>query len=145
MVKNKKSFLKTILPLLAVVLVGGMVITSCEEEKNTNNIPNILDITHTQCDANAEKSSHSDSIVVNYSNGVVDIAHYNLTVPCDFANIRVRVSTNLDTIRISEISDGGYVDCICFIDNFFRINNIKGMRTIVIENCNPPYCQTFNI
>ena len=138
----KKIFFKTFLPLVAVILVGVAVI-SCEKEKGSATVY-VSDITYTHCKGNAEKTLDNDSVVVGYSNGVVSIAHYNLDVPCDFTHVSVMKLINGDTIRISEASDGGYVDCVCHIDNFFRINNVKGIKTLVIENCYPPYCQTFN-
>lgn len=143
----KKSIFKTLLPFLAVALVGVVFATSCKKDKNENNANELTvsDISFTPCHGSGDKGfGDSDSVEVTYFSGIVSVTHYNLVVPCDFTTVGTRISTNNDTMRIFEYPDGGYVDCICETDHTFRLNNLKGRWTLVFESCRPVICQTFD-
>ena len=152
----KKSIFKTVLPLLAVALMGVVFATSCKKDKenakpgnsNVSEISftgDVSEISFTPCHDGADKGiGDPDSVVVNYSNGTVTVEHYNLTVSCDFTQVGTKVTQSNDTLRVLEFGNGGYANCICSTDHIFQINNIKGRWTIVLENSYPEYCQTYN-
>jgi hypothetical protein len=143
----KKLILKTLLPFLAVALVGVVFATSCKKDKTDNQSSDaaVSEVSFTPCQGGGDKGfGDSDSVEVTYFSGIVSVTHYNLVVPCDFTTVGTRISTSNDTMRIFEYSDGGYVDCICETDHTFRLNTLKGRWTLVLENSYPEYCQTFN-
>ena len=143
----KKLILKTMLPFLAVALVGVVFATSCNKDKESAKpeTSNVSEISFTPCQGGGDKGfGDSDSVDVTYFSGIVSVTHYNLVVPCDFTTVGTRISTSNDTMRIFEYSDGGYVDCICETDHTFRLYNLKGRWTLVLENSYPEYCQTYN-
>ena len=145
----KKSIFKTVLPLLAVALVGVVFATSCKKDKNEDkaNELTVSDITFTPCHGSDEKGPYNpDSVAVSYSNGTVYVTHYNLWVNCGWEDIEVRCRQSHDTIFVKEIEvTPVQADCECETDNSFSINNVKGQRTMVFESCYPVViCQTYN-
>lgn len=135
------------IPFAAILLTALFFATACKKDKENSTL-NVSTVSFTPChDSRApyEKDLHdADSVVVSYSNGTVTVTHFYLTISCDFSYVAARVTQNNDTIRVDEYSDGGYVDCVCETNHTFQINNVKGTRTLVLEDCYPIYCQTFN-
>lgn len=132
-----------IIPIMGMVLVGLVFAVSCKKEKND---VSATDDTFTPCHGynGPDKGFYNpDSVVVSYSNGIVTVTHYNLTVTCGFSTVGSRITKSNDTIRIVEYDDG-MANCICETDHTFRINNIKGRWTLVLERCNPWFVQTYD-
>ena len=146
----KKSIFKTVLPLLAVALVGVVFATSCKKDKNENkaNELTVSDISFTPCNHHGSEDKgfyNPDSVAVSYSNGTVYVTHYNLGVNCGWQDIEVQCRQSHDTIFVEEIEvTPVQADCECETDNSFSINNVKGQRTMVFESCHPVICQTYN-
>ena len=145
----KKSIFKTVLPLLAVALLGVVFATSCKKDKNENkaNELTVSDISFTPCNHGSyDKGPYNpDSVAVSYSNGTVYVTHYNLWVNCGWQDIEVRCRQSHDTIFVKEIEvTPVQADCECETNNSFSINNVKGQRTMVFESCHPVICQTYN-
>jgi len=146
----KKSIFKTVLPLLAVALVGVVFATSCKKDKNENkaNELTVSDISFTPCNHHGSEDKgfyNLDSVAVSYSNGTVYVTHYNLGVNCGWQDIEVQCRQSHDTIFVKEIEvTPVQADCMCETNNSFSINNVKGQRTMVFESCHPVICQTYN-
>ena len=142
------------IPIMGMVLAGLVFAASCKKEKNGNtNVATetgdsdaqLTEISFTPCTHhNSDKGIYNpDSVVVSYRYGSVTVTHYNLTVTCGFTTVGSRITKSNDTIRIVEYDDG-MANCICETNHTFRINNIKGRWTLILENCNPMYCHTYN-
>ena len=146
----KNSIFKTVLPLLALALVGVVFATSCKKDKNENkaNELTVSDISFTPCNHHGSEDKgpyNPDSVAVSYSNGTVYVTHYNLSVNCGWQDVEVRCRQSHDTIFVEEIEvTPVQADCECETDNSFSINNVKGQRTMVFESCHPVICQTYN-
>lgn len=131
------------IPIVVMFLVGLIFAVSCKKEKNDVSATND---TFTPCHSynGTDKGLYNpDSVEVSYSNGTVTVTHYNLTVTCGFTTVGSRITKSNDTIRVWEYSDGN-ANCVCETDHTFRINNIKGRWTLVLERCNPWFVQTYN-
>ncbi|MBR0074084.1 MAG: hypothetical protein IJP95_09640 [Bacteroidales bacterium] len=130
-------------PIVVIFLVGLIFAVSCKKEKNDVYATND---TFTPCHSynGTDKGLYNpDSVAVSYSNGTVTVTHYNLTVNCGFTTVGSRITKSNDTIRVWEYGDGN-ANCVCETDHTFRINNIKGRWTLVLERCNPWFVQTYN-
>ena len=132
-----------VIPIMGMVLSGLVFAVSCKKEKND---VSATDDTFTPCHSynGPDKGFYNpDSVEVSYSNGTVTVTHYNLTVTCGFTTVGSRITKSNDTIRVWEYDDGN-ANCVCETDHTFRINNIKGRWTLVLERCNPWFVQTYN-
>ena len=146
-----KNFINYSLPIMATAAILTFF-ASCDKTKETaktdETLPSLQTESFTPCHSNQDPEAKSltdqDSVVVTYNNGTILVTHFHLTVPCDFTTVGARIAQNNDTIRVYEHSDGGNVNCICKTDHTFRITNVKGTRTLILENCYPMYCQTFD-
>ncbi|MBR0072766.1 MAG: hypothetical protein IJP95_02920 [Bacteroidales bacterium] len=147
----KKVKLFKALLLVAVALAGVAMNIACKksEDKFLNNI-RVSNIVYSNCKHHLDKVEKGaycpDTINLSYNNGILNVTHRNLEVNCGFQYVNVRINRCNDTIRIYEngIPDNA-ADCMCDIDNSFQIHNLKGKCTIIIENCNPVYCQTLQL
>ena len=134
----KKTFISKALLLVAVALVGVAIATSCKKEKSTNvykpdsslinnNIDTIHDVSFSECIHHSSKGIYNqDTVIVNCSNGIINIQHYNLEVNCAFDTVVVTSSIIGDTIKIVEkgIPEDG-ANCQCDINTSFQIKNVK--------------------
>ena len=151
----KSVFLKIVLSIITI-LVSIIFIEGCEKNK-PDKIGVVTDVLFTPCEENNveynyEKNSY-DSVIVNVSNGIVSVQHYNFPVTCgvDTVNVTVTKYRNSDTIVVMEnpypiIYDGG--NCICIISNCFQIRDIKRGNYVLVLKVNPDdvvYCQSITI
>ncbi|MBR4198203.1 MAG: hypothetical protein IKQ94_05450 [Bacteroidales bacterium] len=134
----KKTYFSKALLLVAVALIGVALTTSCKKENstnvresnnvlNSNNIDTIHDVSFTECIHHSSKGFYNqDTVIVNCSNGIINIQHYNLEVNCAFDTVVVTSSIIGDTIKIVEkgIPEDG-ANCQCDINTSFQIKNVK--------------------
>ena len=151
-----KSALFKIVLSMTIILFSGLFIEGCEKNK-PDNIGVVTDVDFTPCGGNnVEKiyeKNRFDSVIVNVSNGIVNVEHYNFPVTCgvDTVNVSVTKYRNSDTIVVMEnpypiIYDGG--NCICIISNCFQIRDIKRGNYVLVLKVNPDdvvYCQSITI
>lgn len=147
----KKIVLFKVLPLIAVAWVGLAMNIACKKsEDNLLDNIRVSNIVYSNCKHHSDKVEKGaycpDTIKMSYNNGILYITHRNLEVNCGFQYVNVSINRCNDTIRIFEngIPDNA-ADCMCDINNSFQIHNLKGKCTIIIENCNPVYCQTLKL
>lgn len=135
--------------LCGLLFAGVLGFVACnDKDENAISVEN----RHSKCLSHEDSVSSEgifspDSIAVSCSNGVIYIEHYNLKVNCGFQTVNVSISTNEDTIRVTEFGIPESADCLCEINNFAQIENIpSGRYVLIIENCNPePYKHIVNL
>lgn len=88
-----------------------------------------------------------DTVAVSVSEGVVYVEHRHLSVNCAFERVGVSLLMEGSTVRVTEYGTPDDANCVCEINNSFRIENLpRGVYTIVVENCaSGPYSQIVNI
>ena len=83
-------------------------------------------------------ASLEEHYLLENNNGCIRVTHYNWTVPCDMTGVYINISREGNTITVSEYTDGGYVNCLCSIDNQFDIHGLtSGTYTIVFPDVYP--------
>ena len=134
----KNTYFSKALLLVAVALIGVAIATSCKKEKSTNvhrpdsslinnNIDTIHDVSFSECIHHSSKGIYNqDTVIVNCSNGIINVQHYNLEVNCAFDTVVVTSSIIGDTIKIVEkgIPEDG-ANCQCDINTSYQITNVK--------------------
>jgi hypothetical protein len=136
----KKLIFKTVLPLLAVVLLAVALATSCEKDKNENALT-VSGVSFTACHGEGDKSyENPDSVAVTISDKTVYVTHYNLDVNCGWQDIDVQCRLSNDSVYVREYEiTPVQANCSCETNNSFQINGLSGGRTytLVIEFCYP--------
>ena len=136
----KKLIFKTVLPLLAVVLLAVALATSCKKDKSENALA-VTGVSFTPCHGGDEKSfDNPDSVAVTVSNKTVYVTHYNLDVNCGWQDIDVQCRLSNDSVYVREYEiTPVQANCSCETNNSFQINGLSGGRTytLVIEFCYP--------
>ena len=150
-----KSALFKIVLSMTIILVSGLFIEGCEKNK-PDNIGVVTDVDFTPCgENNVEKiyeKNRFDSVIVNVSNGIVNVEHYNFPVTCGVDTVYVSVtnSRNSDTIVVLETPyPSNYnSNCVCCISNCFQIRDIKHGEYVLVLKKNTIdviYCQPITI
>ena len=141
---KNKIFIALTLVSVAIVIIA----VSCKKERTDSDMfePYVSDISFTPCNYHGDKGMYNpDSVVVSYSAGTVYVTHYNLEVNCGWQDIDVQIRQSNDTIWVTENEvTPVQANCYCDTDNSFRINNVKGRKTLILRCCDPIFCQTYD-
>lgn len=127
--------------LITALLGAAMLFAACGKDNKENGEPTVTQVKQTECGQHFETQAKDlydgEQYIVEWVDGVARVLHSNLMVPCDYESVTVDVSVNGSTVTVNEcIVGGGYVDCICHIDNMFTIANLPhGTYTFVFNIC----------
>lgn len=133
--------------VLALATVGSISTIGCKKDKEEEKNFTVSNISYTDClsentDDLSKALGDPDSIVYSYQNNTLYITHHNLVVGCG-EEVHVYVQHIGDTIRIAE-GTGGYVNCVCSVDNSFQINDVKE-GSYILKFVNPGIVLPINL
>ena len=116
----------------AVVLLslGVFLVVSCEKKEQEIQVSNV---SFTPCKQSELRSSSelSSEVDVEFTNGGVQIKHYNFGVHCDFTTVNVTHTFVNGVLDITQKCDGN-ARCMCYTDVSYTISGISQNQVNVI-------------
>jgi len=130
---------------VAILLSLVMFFTvSCEKnELETQQVPNV---SSTPCKQEILKSSElSDNVDVEFTNKGVQITHSDFEVSCDFTTVNVTHTFVNGVLNITQQGFPNQVDCICYTDVSYTIDEISQNEVnVIFINGVQVYCYNGN-
>ena len=126
---------------LAAIALGAMLLAGCGKDNKDNGKPEATQIKQTECgqhfETQAKDLAEGEQYVVEWVDGAARVIHVGMAVTCDYESMTVDVAVDGSTVTIDECPvGGGYVDCLCIIDNMFTIASLPhGTYTFIFKEC----------
>ncbi len=121
--------------------LGAVLLAGCGKDNKDNGKPEATQIKQTECgqhfETQAKNLAEGEQYVVEWVDGAARVIHVGMAVTCDYESVTVDVAVDGSTVTVNECPvGGGYVDCLCIIDNMFTIASLPhGTYTFIFKEC----------